>query len=180
MGLCSWKINQHKIDANSSGNILYLHFKGHRLLPFTLSNLPSGASKIMWLGFVSKASAVLPDHSLHLHISPCISRACGKWGESSILFSMQRARAKLSKTFIVMVEVHIIRKYVIWYRLNNWNELRKPNGINCPLSCKLAVTVWDLSLHSLEWVLQFQTETCLDKVLVVAHLKTKSQTNLNF
>ena len=60
MGLCSWKINQHKIDVNSSVNILYLHFKGHWMLPFSLSNLPSGASKIMWLarGFVSKASAV--------------------------------------------------------------------------------------------------------------------------
>ena len=29
IGLCSWKIKQHKINENSSMNILYLHFKGH-------------------------------------------------------------------------------------------------------------------------------------------------------
>ena len=92
-GLCSWKINQHKTDVNSSVNILYslLHFKG------SLSPCPTFRVEENFFGLQTSAGHVLSAKAIGLSGYDCMQNINWKWGSAGFLRNLTRKDQQIWK-----------------------------------------------------------------------------------
>ena len=92
-GLCSWKINQHKTDVNSSVNILYslLHFKG------SLSTFPTFRVEEHFFGLQTSAGHVLCAKAIGLSGYDCMQNINWKWGSAGFLRNLTRKDQRIWK-----------------------------------------------------------------------------------